>query len=195
MSEKPSAVPETYYIFRPSIYSEYTITSEPKLPTGVSFLTGHPITAAVKEPLEFEGDCTKLQPPEDFADSVIPLMSSSLVDALRQSGVDNIQSFRAILRNPSTREEWRNYLAVNVIGLLSCADMGKSKFTAIGGFGTGLVEFENLVLDRNRTVGALLFRLGESPKTIVIHGRVMEGVMRRLKLPVEGYVFEEVTVS
>jgi hypothetical protein len=91
-----------------------------------------------------------------------PLMRQDLVDALEAAGVDNLELYRAIVRDPVTGKEWHDYRAFNVLGLVAAA-------------------FENpgLGIDESRTMGLFLFRLAEAPTIIVVHKRVMEAVLRR----------------
>src|SRR5262245_34137795 len=51
------------------------------------------------------------------------LMSKRLVEALRGSGVDNLQIFPAVLTEASSGAVRDDYCVVNVIGLVAAADM------------------------------------------------------------------------
>lgn len=96
------------------------------------------------------------------------LMHRRLYEALRSTGVDNLQSFPAIVERPDTGETFEDYLVINVLGLVSCAVLKQSEIDPLG----ELHYFHKLVIDRARTHELLLFRLAEYPPTILIHDRV-----------------------
>ena len=68
----------------------------------------------------------------------------------------------------------------NIIGLISCPDLATSEFTHItdrpGDSAPPLLPFENLKVNRARAEGALLFRLAESPRAIIIAAKVAEHI-------------------
>lgn len=157
-----------YYILLPSPLTQHGIVDYPRLKND-SFVVGRSIREQLADPLPFPADTTAEAPPPDFTQRVIPVMSDRMVATLRAAGVDNLQCFRAKLQNPQTNEVWTNYLAVNVLGCVSCADLERSEYSEIGG---GLLHFSWLVIDPDRAGGALFFRLAESPSTIVAHRKV-----------------------
>ena len=85
-------------------------------------------------------------------------------------GVDNLDLYRAIVRDPVTGQEWRDYWAFNVLGLVAAA-----------------VETPALGIDESRTMGLFLFRLVEAPSLIVVDERVVDAVLRRA---IPGVVFD-----
>ena len=156
-----------YFEFLTSPLATHGITGAPRI-SGVSFITGRPIGVDVPEPLRFPADTTAEHPPPDFTCMVVPVMSNRLVEALRAMGVDNLQCYDTILENGDTGESWRGFKAVNVIGLVSCADLEQSQYTKLGG---GLYDFASLVVDPRRAQG-LFFRLAEAPGTMIAHKSV-----------------------
>lgn len=153
-----------YYEFTSSPLATHGVTGSPRI-AGVSFTTGQPISATVPKPLHFPADTTAENPPPDFTRMVTPVMSARLIDELLSAGVNNLQCFDAVLTNKSTGETWHTHKAVNIVGLVSCADLSRSEYAKIGG---GLYDFNSLVVDPNRATG-LFFRLAESPSTIIAH--------------------------
>jgi hypothetical protein len=99
------------------------------------------------------------------------LMTDPLVDALKEAGVDNLDTYQAVIRDPKSNRTWTNYKAVNIIGVVSCADMAKSNTTAPA---DELIDvpFEGLAIDDMRAGGALMFRLAEAVGGIVVHEKV-----------------------
>lgn len=107
---------------------------------------------------------------ELFLDS-IPLFRQDLVDALVAAGVDNLQAFPAVLTRPDGQKV-TSYRAVNILGLVKCADLGKSQYDDIGGTGLVAVAFRKLVIDAAAARNLLFFRLAESVASIIVHERV-----------------------
>jgi hypothetical protein len=132
---------------------------------------GKRITATVPDPVECEV-VTKGEMVSMFKGAGL-LMIDTLVEALRAAGVDNLDVYTAIIRHPNTGETWTNYKAVNIIGIVSCADMAQSNTPAATGELID-VPFDGLVIDEQRTGGALMFRLAEAIGGIVIHEKVKQ---------------------
>jgi hypothetical protein len=176
-----------YLKLKPSIYSDFGVTRDPRLSKNVSFQRGAIITGQVPSPLVFAVNNTKENPPSHFEGVSIPVMSKLLMETLGSLGVDSVVPYPALLRNDDAGLEWAEYFAVNILGLASCADMGKSDFTELGRRVSGelLVRFHKLVVDPLKVHGLNLFRLAESPSTILVHERVAVELERRA--PVGGW--------
>jgi len=92
-------------------------------------------------------------------------MSQKCLDLFEGAGVDNLQTFPAIIKSETDGTVWDNYFAVNVLGLISCADLSKSTYTEIM---PGSYRFRELAIYPEKAKGALLFRLQEdSPSRFV----------------------------
>lgn len=101
--------------------------------------------------------------------SNVCVMSPRLLDALRTQGVDNLQSFPAHIKNSETGERLdQPYFFVNVVGIVSCANVGASDSNPLG----PSYYFHELVVDPSKARGLLLFRLKESPFEIIVHERI-----------------------
>lgn len=170
------------------------VTEWPVLPDGVgAFQSGDLINAEIQEPLEFIVDNTSQCPPADFATSFMPIFSDRLVDAFRRAGVDNFQTYRAILKNPETGETWGSYQVVNVLGLIACADMVNSRYSVLM---EPMCTFRRLVIDTKKANGALFFRLLESPEKIIVHDDVLDFMYTEDDDPIfEGVDFEPIKSS
>jgi hypothetical protein len=112
-------------------------------------------------------------PPADMYDGNICLMSDAMVRALKDAGVDNIDVYPAVLKNIETGETY-SYQAVNIVGLVSAADLGRSEWESYDGDGLFDVNFSRLEVDTAAAKGALIFRLAENTGTILIHEKVRE---------------------
>lgn len=134
---------------------------------------GRLITTPVPQPLvytldpDFPGN-----PKAIYYEEGIPVMRDDVVAALQRAGVDNLQLFNAVLRDPKSGTEYRDYKAFNIVGLVSCADMARSERMPTSDSTIGDVDFHALVIDETKTRGLLLFRLAEAVNAIVVHEKV-----------------------
>jgi hypothetical protein len=93
------------------------------------------------------------------------LMSERLVETLLSCGVDNLQIFPALITHKCTGKIIDTYKVVNVLGLVSAANMGASKSQPLA----DNHYFEKLAIDKSRARDLLIFRLEESPIEILVH--------------------------
>ena len=174
--EAASAVQKSNYYVLNTVVSETTvrITNEPRLPPGSTlWIDGAPLKGTIQEPLVYEievGDEGEMGP---FIRTATPLMSRDLVETIQSCGVDNLDLYNAVIRELATGHEYRNYLAVNIIGVISGADRTQSVSTSLDGLGNW---FERLVLDEHATRGSLMFRLRGSLSKVMVHRRVKEAI-------------------
>ncbi|MDH5546768.1 MAG: hypothetical protein OEZ43_14340 [Gammaproteobacteria bacterium] len=99
----------------------------------------------------------------------IPLFSKKLIDILESEGVDNLQKYPAVLHGKNG-ELFENYFAVNIVGTVLCADLGKS--TYLPDSDPPLMEFSNLVIDSSLVHSQQLFRLGENTLYIIVNQKL-----------------------
>lgn len=102
----------------------------------------------------------------------ILLMSDDMINALKAAGVDNLDLYDAVILNPASGKTFKNYKAVNIIGLVAAADLPSSTYEAASGSPVIDVDFESLVIDENKAHGLPMFRLAECVTAIIIHERV-----------------------
>jgi hypothetical protein len=93
------------------------------------------------------------------------VMHQNFVAALRKAGVDNVQTFPAVITEEETGRQFTDYVAANIVGLVSCANVAESKAHEFA----DVYVFEDLVIDPKKTHGLLLFRLAESQIEIIVH--------------------------
>jgi hypothetical protein len=139
--------------------------------------TGRPLAVPVSEPLIYtlDKDYPGL-PKAMYYEEIVPAMRDDVVDALKTAGVDNIEYFRAILRNPLTNSEETNYKAFNIVGVVAAADMGSSELMGTSNSTMRDVDFHSLTLDEDKAGGLLLFRLAEALNAIVVHEKVRRSI-------------------
>jgi hypothetical protein len=163
-----------------NIYDEHGITENPTILSSISFLNGTIIdTNKINTPLVFESDFNTNNPPKHFLGNKIPVVSSQFKDLLQQNGVDNFQAIEATITNSEEDLQWNDYYAFNVIGLLACVDLSKSKYTVIdpgGGIMLPLLSFKNIAIQEEKVKGFKLFRLAESPDILIIDESVLNAI-------------------
>ncbi len=115
------------------------------------------------------------KPMEPRMDAFFPegnLMKKALVETLRRVGVDNLQTFAAVITDPRTGGTIDAYAVVNVVGLVSCANMAESQASPLA----DVHYFRELVIDPAKTGDSLLFRLAESQMEIIVHEKVAAAI-------------------
>jgi hypothetical protein len=100
------------------------------------------------------------------------VMSKRLVATLQSSGVDNLQIFPAEIKHNLTGEIIDDFVVVNIIGMVSCADLSKSDAAILA----DVKYFHKLTIDPNKTGGALMFRLAESRIDVVVAEQVAKAI-------------------
>jgi hypothetical protein len=112
-------------------------------------------------------------------DSGILLFSERMIKALTESGVDNLDLYDAVIRDVATGKSYREYKAVNIIGLVSCADLSRSDYTAPSGSPLIDTDFDSLAIDETKAGGLLLFRLAECITAILVHEKIRRDLERQ----------------
>ena len=100
-------------------------------------------------------------------------MRADLVEALREAGVDNLQAYDLII-NKESGEEITNYKVVNIIGVVSAVDYGKTTFNPDNPSRFIDASIDSLAIDPHKASGLLMFRLKESITTILIHASIKQ---------------------
>ena len=165
-----------YYMLKcygeePGASADVTIESD----IDAGWFTGSRLTEPVPDPVECEiiedGEMVSM-----FQGGGL-LMTDRLVRSLREAGVDNLDVYNAIVRNPETGETWTNYKAVNIVGVISAADLARSNPLERAG---DLIDvpFEGVAIDEEKAGDILMFRLAEAVAGIVVHERVKEHLER-----------------
>lgn len=142
----------------------------PQLPN-VSWNSGQPIAANVPTPIRLELDPEQPGVMVPMFYKGILVFSDAMLAALDEAGVDNLDAYDAIIVDPSDGREYTGYKVVNIVGLISCADLSRSNHTAHG-IPLIDVDFDSLTIDASKAHGALMFRLAENVAGIVVHQRV-----------------------
>jgi hypothetical protein len=162
------------------------IMEAPDLPSA-PWLDGSFLDEEIQEPLiytldpDYPGHLLAL-----YDEEAVPLIREDLLAILVDAGIDNLQLFPAVIRDPGSGEEHNQYQAFNVVGVVSAADMSRSELMDTGDSTMVDVDFDRLYIDESRVEGALMFRLAEAVSAIVVH----ESVKRRIETAgIEGIAF------
>lgn len=113
---------------------------------------------------------------EMYYDDAI-VMTKRLLKALQEAGVDNLDIYPCVIVNEETGFRTVDYVAVNLIGLVSAVDIGKSNVT--GGDSDHLLDtdFDGLTIDPKKAKDHLMFRLAKNTSAIVIHKSVRDHLL------------------
>jgi hypothetical protein len=112
-------------------------------------------------------------------DSGILLIENRMLNAVHDAGVDNLETYSAVITDPATGRTFDSYFAVNIVGAVAVADLAASEYEAPSGSPLIDADFDSLVIDEGRAGGLLMFRLAESVNGIVIHERVRIALERQ----------------
>ena len=151
-----------YYIlecYGPDEEDRRSLASIPSI-EGINWSLGRQFEKPIPNPFEvvLDAESSGLMMPM-FKRKVL-LFSDDMLKALASAGVDNLELYPALLTDPTSGKKWTNYKAVNIIGLVACADMDKSEWEAPSGSAIIDVDFDSLAIDESKTRGLLMFRLG-----------------------------------
>jgi len=155
-----------------------TIAKEPKLPGG-PWMDGDKLMIDVPEPLRFELDTARPGKMKAMYETGILLMRNDLVQAITESGVDNLETFDAIVVDPATNTEFGDYKAVNIVGTVACADKDESDILEEDDLDMISMSFDSLVIDESKAGDLLMFRLAEAVNAIIVHEKVRDSILKR----------------
>jgi hypothetical protein len=150
-----------------------------KIGTIMSWRGGRLITEYVPTPIKIDYEPYRgfSGPPADLWDVCLPLMSTRLVDALAEAGVNNLQLYPAILTNTQTKETY-DYYVFNVVGKIAASDMKKSDTESFDGQLTD-TSFFSLSIDEQKALSLLMFRIAENINALMVHERVRDYVVSK----------------
>jgi hypothetical protein len=139
-----------------------------------NWLTPSPWTEPVPEPLQLTvKEQGELLP---FYELPIPIMKKSLLQSLRDAGVDNIDDYAVEITNPFDGTVNNDYRAINIIGAIKAIDEGLPTGEELDESGSGLAGkfYDEIILDEKKINGQLLFQLEESLSCIVVAESIKE---------------------
>lgn len=163
-----------YFQLKRDKFTDIGVVEPEVLPLNLSFIRGSVITVPVDPALIFTTNAVTQDSLPDFSGGSIPVMSQRFLTLLAQAGVDSLQTFPILIKSEIDGNIWYGFFAVNILGLIQCADLSKSDY---GEISHGLYDFDVLAIDAAKVNGALFFRLQESPLMIIMHKSVGKYLM------------------
>jgi hypothetical protein len=139
-----------------------------------SFNVGRKLPPEMSVPVEFDVDLS-IDGRELSAVFVVPtfVARKEFYEALVAAGVDNVDPYPAVIRNGDTKQEFRDYLLLNVIGVVACADLTASEYDDLG---PGIHVIESVAIKGDKLPNAHIFRLGEDRMKIIVSDQVAQRV-------------------
>lgn len=152
-----------------------------KLPRfGVSWISGGRHVKPIATPIEVQLNPEFGTELLDAYHESIPVWSDRLIEGLREAGVDNFDTYDALIRDPRSNGVAHDYKAVNVLGSVDCVDMNLSQFDPRSE--RGAREFSKLVIDPRKARGMKMFRLSERPTLLIVDESVKTALeLRKLR--------------
>ena len=113
----------------------------------------------------------------EFKKAPLPIMTQRLYQAISKCGVSNLDVYPVILVDKDSGKQLsKDYVAFNIIGLVSAVDMKKSIFDSAHADRMTAMNINSLTIDESKTRGALMFRLAEAVNGIVVHKSVKNAI-------------------
>ena len=134
---------------------------------------GQKVAEKIVEPVKI-----KLEPgtgamPEMFMDPFV--ITDELLDAFRDCGVDNIDSYDAIIVDENTGQQWHNYKLCNLIGVVDIFDMDRSELHPDSPPEIAVL-FEEIVIDSEKAKGHHMFRSSHMSSHIMVSEHVRDHI-------------------
>lgn len=143
------------------------------LPSGeMSWCIGRPFGAQPSEPIDIMMDPAHSDRLLPFYDVDAILMPRTLTDVLLRNGVANLDIYVTKITHPITGFQTTDYIAANLIGLVSATDLSNSR--VVGGSSDHRLDtdLEGFAIETGRTRGALMFRLAENTSAVLVHEKI-----------------------
>ncbi len=132
-----------------------------------AFDSGVKIDVPVPQPIVFELDPMVKGDMPIFFNNPYPIMHEDFITTLIDFGINNIDCYDVMIHDKDTGEKWENYKIVNIIGVVSAANMDKSEYDDTQSQLISVL-FDRLVIDSNKTYGLNIFRLAQKLSVILV---------------------------
>lgn len=110
----------------------------------------------------------------------VPLVSKLFLTALKETGVNNYQSFPVEIRLKSKEVKISNYYILNIIGKFICVNRNTSKFSV---FGPSIARIQDLKLEVSNDTPPI-FRANEYQEILFISDKIKQSIEQ---LGITGY--------
>lgn len=133
------------------------------------------------DPPPVEPVVAKIRPGYEEADprpflGVPPIVSEALLNVLLGAGVQNLDTYDAVLQSADGAVMLKGYKAFNLIGLVAAADVARTRFAPDNASRVLDASIDSLVIDSAKAAGRLMFRLAENTSAILIHRSVKAAI-------------------
>jgi len=131
-----------------------------------NFIGGRPFAPDFPTPVQFaiDTDSEGRRMPTLFTTPAL-LAVKPFADLLAAAGVDNVDVYPATILNPETGETIDDYVVLNIVGAIACADLEASSGVELA---PGIRVLDEPVLRQSVVREARIFRLAEDPVQIVV---------------------------
>jgi len=153
-----------------------TILKEPDLPGG-PWMDGEALSIDIKEMLNFELDPKRPGKMKAMYETGILLMRNDLVKAIVEGGANNLECFDATIKDLKNDKEFKDYKAVNIVGLVSFSENDTMDEMLNFELADGLIINEKRIPD-----DLLIFRPANKLNAILVHKEVKEAIEKN-KIP------------
>jgi hypothetical protein len=166
-------MPDNYFVLscpEPFDWEDSALFEATPLPTDeISWCIGRPFKAKPSEPIPIVLDPTHSDRLLPYYDVDAIIITRPVMQALLDSGVQNLDIYSARISHPESGFETTDYVAANLIGLVSAVDLKKSN--VVGGSSDLRLDtdLDGFVVDPARVRGALMFRLAENTSAVLVH--------------------------
>lgn len=170
------------------------LEATPLPPGESSWRLGRPFKAPPQTPIEIEMDPTHSADMIQLNKKDALIMSKTMLAALREAGVDNLDAYDAVIRHPRSGFVTNDYVACNLMGLVAAADIGMSKVE--GGSSDHLLDtdFEGTKIDEARA-HQYLARAPIQPPQVVLQDLALFRVARQRGLQAVDMLFGRADVD
>ncbi len=136
--------------------------------------TGAPLEPGFEGPLrvELDRELPHGRMPT-FYESPALIARKAFCEDLAAAGVSNLETVPAVIVNPEDGSENHDYLLLNIVGRVRCADMRRSRHRSIG---PGMQVVDELVLAAGVPAGLDLFVADEDTDVMVVSERVHQRI-------------------
>lgn len=136
--------------------------------------TGAPLEPDFEPPfrVELDPDLPNGRLPT-FYESPALIARKAFYEDLLAAGVSNLETVPVVIANPVDGSQNHDYLLLNIVGRVQCADMRRSKHRSIG---PEMTIIDELVLAKNVPVGLDLFVADEDTDVMVVSERVYQRI-------------------
>jgi hypothetical protein len=170
-----------YYILTyESFESEALELPRPTLPDeDMAFHNGVPVANAPRL-IEFRMTAEEKGELGDYVTTGLPglVVSKRFKEVLDGAGVDNVQYVPATIHDEVADRTYRDYFVANVIGLVDCIDMKRSKVTMRAALPDKIRDIDELHVDEKRAKGHAIFRLARKSSLVLVNERVKKALER-----------------